>query len=301
MSSGPEINRELSLGEVISKALDIYRRGFIKYFLLFLVVDAVVGIGAALAISGFHFAALPAHPTPSDLASWWASAQGGFRYLALTVILAVVLGALAGAVSIRMASEAIEGRESGFESALRFGISKLVSVVALTLLLSVVVGLGFVALVVPGIILAVVFSVAMPSLLIEKVGVLGSLGRSRELVGHRWLKTFATFVVLLVIVIAIGVVVDVVAGLIGAAFGGGSVIISSALGAVAAPLFPVALTVYFYSNRARVAPPTQAGSASVWSGAAPQSGMKFCPNCGAQLLVAAAYCSNCGARQPASV
>ena len=51
--------------------------------------------------------------------------------------------------------------------------------------------MGLIALIVPGIILAIVFSLALPVLLIEKKGVLESMGRSHALVGHRWLKTFA--------------------------------------------------------------------------------------------------------------
>ena len=295
LASEERISRELSLGEVISKSFGLYRRDFLKYFLLFLVVDTVAGIAVALAVRGFSFATLPSNPTPEQLSSWWSSALGAFAYFVLVIILTVVLSALADAVTIRMASDVIEGRGAGFGQALKFGASKLIFVFVLILLVGIVVGLGFI-LIIPGIILAIMFSLAVPALIIENAGVIGSLGRSRELVGHRWLKTFATFLVLLVIIIAIEVVVSIIS----LAFGGASVVVSSALGAVAAPLVPIALTVYFYSNRARIAPPP-VGQAASGYGLPPQPGMKFCPNCGTQLPASAGFCANCGAKQPTQV
>jgi hypothetical protein len=295
LTSEERITRELSLGDVISKSFGLYRRDFLKYFLLFLVVDTVAGIAVALAVRGFNFATLPSNPTPEQLSSWWSSALGALAYFVLVIILTFVLTALADAVTIRMASDVIEGHGASFGSALKFGASKLISVFVLILLVSIIVGLGFI-LIIPGIILAIMFSLAVPALVIENVGIVGSLGRSRELVGHRWLKTFATFLVIFVVIIAIEIVVSVLS----LAFGGASVVVSSALGAVAAPLVPIALTVYFYSNRARIAP-LPVGQVPGGYGPSPQPGMKFCPNCGTRLPASAAFCSTCGAKQPTQV
>jgi len=295
VTSEESIARELSLGEVITKSFGLYRRDFVKYFLLFLVIDTVAGVAIALAVNGFNFASLPSNPTPEQLSSWWSSVSGALALFVLVTILALVLSALAVAVTIRMASDVIEGRGASFGSALKFGAFKLIFVFVLTLLVSMIVGLGSI-LIVPGIILAIMFSLAVPALVIENAGIVGSLGRSRELVGHRWLKTFTTFLILLVIVIAIEIVVSV----IGLAFGGASLVVGSALGAVAAPLIPISLTVYFYSNRARIAPPP-GEQAPTGYGVSPQPGMKFCPNCGTQLLVSAVFCASCGAKQPIQV
>jgi len=295
VTSEERIARELSLGEVISKSFGLYRRDFLKYFLLFLVIDTVAGVTVALAVSGFNFASLPSNPTPEQLSSWWSSVSGALALFVLVTILAFVLSALAVAVTTKMASDVIEGRGASFGSALKFGASKLIFVFGLTLLVGIIVGLGSI-LIIPGIILAIMFSLAVPALVIENAGVVGSLGRSRELVGHRWLKTFATFLVLLVIVVAIEIVVSVVS----LAFGGARLVVSGALGAVAVPLIPIALTVYFYSNRARIAPPV-VGQAPIGYGVSPQPGMKFCPNCGTQLLVSAVFCASCGAKQPIQV
>lgn len=74
--------------------------------------------------------------------------------------------------------------------------------------------LGFVLLLVPGLILCVVWSVASPSLVMEKRGVFDSLQRSRDLTrGHRW-SIFGLLVVYSILSIVISLTVQ---GLSGAA------------------------------------------------------------------------------------
>jgi len=69
------------------------------------------------------------------------------------------------------------------------------------------------------------------------------------------------------------------------------------------PIIPIALTVYFFSNVARIEPPQPTWPAPPMppslAGAPPQAAVKFCPKCGARLDAAAAFCSSCGAAQSA--
>ena len=54
---------------------------------------------------------------------------------------------------------------------------------------------GFFLLIVPGIWLAVAFSVAVPALLLERIGPFAAMGRSFRLVRGRWWATFGTLLV----------------------------------------------------------------------------------------------------------
>ena len=290
MGSEPGVTRELSLGEVISKTFELYRRNFLKYTALFLVVEIVIGLAGVYAYSAFPIGALPANPTVQDALNRLANVL----YLVGVIgIVSLVFGTIAYGGTIKMASEEIENRPVDLGGAVRFAATKLVWIWVLVIVVGIIVGLGLVAIIIPGIILAIMFSVSFQALLIENAGVIGSLGRSRELVGHRWLKTFAVFLVLVIIVgIAAGVV-----NLISSPFGHWSQLVSSVLSSLYQPVLPVATTVYFYSNRARISSVGQVqGTAPA---AMPASGMKFCPNCGTQLVSTATFCSKCGARQPA--
>jgi hypothetical protein len=288
------ITRELSLGEVVSKTFELYRRNFVKYFVLFVVVEAIIGVVSTWAYNTFPLPTLPPNPTSQQAVNWLTSFLGALIPLAAVVgIVSLVFGTIAFGGTIKMASEEIENRPVALGAAVRFAATKLLWMWVLGLILGIIIGIGFIALIVPGIILAIMFSLTYQALLIENAGIAGSLSRSRELVGHRWLKTFATFLVLGIIIF----IISIILGLISAPFGDASRFVNSVLTAFYQPILPVATTLYFYSNRARVSPGPP-GSASMGPAAVAPPGMKFCTNCGAQLEAAATFCSKCGAKQP---
>jgi hypothetical protein len=293
MAKGEGISQELSIGDVVSRTFDLFRRGFVKYVLLFVVVEAISGILTTLVQRAYVLPTLPAHPTPDQVSSYLSSLVG-------TLIPLVVFSALIGLVfvpiavgsAIKMASDEIQKGQVDLGASVRFSISKLVWMWALGIILGIIVGLGFVALIIPGIILVIMFGLSLNALLIENAGVLGSMGRSRELVAHRWLKTFAVYVIFVIIVgIAAGIV-----GVISSPFGVASSVVSSILSSLYVPLFPIALTVYYYSNLARISPPPGGPTTAAYAPGA-QAGMKYCSNCGTQMIASAVYCPKCGLRQ----
>ncbi len=293
MSSGRMVTQELTVGEVVSKTFELYRRNFAKYFLLYLVVEAVVGVASALAYQTFVLPTLTPNPTQQQIIDWLPGYFSTLvQLIAVIGIVALVFTPIAGGGAIKMASEEVEGRPVELGASVRFAASKLLWMWALGLLVGIIIFLGFIALVIPGIILIIMFCLTLPALLLEDIGVIGSLGRSRELVSHRWLKTFVLLLIWLVILaIAAGIV-----SLVSSPFGWAGNIVSNVLGAFYLPLVPITITLYYYSNLARIAP---AAAGPMPTGQTPPpAGMKFCPNCGTQLVSSATFCSTCGARQP---
>ncbi len=245
------IKRELSLGEVISKTFEVFRRDFTKYIVLFAVVEVIIGVVTALAQHAFVLPTLPPNSTPQQLFSWLPGFLGALvPLLASIFIVTVVFFPIAQGSAIKLASEQIEKGQADLGVSVRFAASKLIRIWALSIVVGIILVLGFIALIVPGIILAIMFSLAFPVLLIENKGVLDSMGRSRELVGHRWLKTFGVYLVLGIIV----VVASVIAGAISGPFGVASPVVNGLLSAFYQPLFPILLAVYYYSSLARITP-----------------------------------------------
>jgi len=287
------ITRELTLGEVISKTFNLYRRDFVKYLVVFLAVEAIIGVLTTLVTRAFILPTLPANPTSQDVLNWLPGFFGTLFYLViLSAVITILLYPVAGGSAIKMASQEIEKGQADLGASVRFTISKLVWLWALSIITGVIVGLGFIALIVPGIILAIMFSLALPALLIENTGVLESIGRSRKLVGQRWLKTFALGIVLVIILAIASAIVNAIS----APFGVARTIASSILSAFYEPLAPIALTVYYFSNVARLAPP-QVTQTSMAPTAAVQAETKFCPRCGTQMPSWASVCPKCGAQQ----
>jgi len=287
------IGRELSLGEVISKTFEVYQRDFTKYFVLFAIVEVITGIIDAAARQYFVLPTLPPNPTPDQAFTWFPGFLGALvSMLAVDLLVVVLFFPVAQGTAIRLASERIEGRQTDLGTSVRFAVSRLVWIWALAILVGIIVALGFVALVVPGVILAIMFCLAFPVLLIENRGVLESMGRSRELVGHRWGKTFVTFLVFGIIVLVGATIVSAIS----APFGAAGPVVNGILSASYQPILPIALVTYYYSNLARLSP-AGAGQTPMAPTMA-QAGTKFCPSCGARLASSSTFCPNCGAKQP---
>ena len=157
--------------------------------------------------------------------------------------------------------------------------------------MGIIVVLGIIALIIPGIILAIMYSLALPVLLIEKKGVFESMSRSRQLVSHRWGKTFGTFLVLGIIVI----IASLIFGAITGPFGIAGTVVNGILSALYQPLFPILLVVYYYSNIARTSPPPTS-QMPMGPTTTLQVGTKLCPSCGTLNASAAAFCTKCGAK-----
>jgi len=288
------IRRELSLGEVISKTFEVYHQDFVKYFVLFAVVEVIIGIVTALAEHAFVLPTLPSNATQQEVFKWLPRFFGALVPLVASIfVVTVVFFPIAQGSAIRLASDRVGKREADLMAAIRFAASKLVWIWVLSILVGISVILGFIALIIPGIILAIMFSLSFPVLLIENRGVLESMSRSRRLVSQRWLKTFATYLVLAIILAVAAAIVSAISS----PFGVAGPVVNGILSAFYQPLFPILLAVYYYSNLARITLPP-GGQMPSSPAVTTEAGVKFCPNCGTQLASSAAFCAKCGARQP---
>jgi hypothetical protein len=288
------IRRELSFGEVFSKTFELYRRDFAKYFVLFAVVGVIMELITSLVEHAIVLPNLPLNPTPQQTTNW-LSAFITAEVLLFTAIFLVALlfGPIAEGGAIKVASERVVKGQVDFGGSVKFVVSKLLSIWALSIVVGIIVFLGTIALFVPGIILAIMFSLALPALIIENKGVLDSMSSSRQLVGNRWGNTFAIFIVLGLIVVIPAVIVSLFSGILGGVVGP---VVNGILSAFYLPLFPILMVVYYYSNLARI---TQPAAGQIWTVPTPnvQPGIKYCINCGTRVPSSAVFCSTCGSRQ----
>ena len=286
------INRELGLGETISKTLQLFRRGFAKYFVLYAVVGVIVQVATTLAQQAFVLPTLPMNPTPQQASNFFAAVFGAiFLLIGVIFVVNIIFSTIAQGSAIMLASEQITKGEASLGASIRLAVSKLLSIWAVSIIVGIIVVLGIIALIVPGIILAIMYSLALPVLLIEKKGVFESMSKSRQLVSHRWGKTFGTFLVLGIIVIIAGLIFSEIT----APFGIVGTVVNGILSALYQPLFPILLAVYYYSNLARISQPPP-GVMPMGPTTTFQAGVKFCPTCGAQNASSATFCTTCGAK-----
>jgi len=177
-----------------------------------------------------------------------------WNFILTLIAMAIVLGIIpwivsniANGICVKCASDLIEKGKASLGESFNFTTNKLLSLLAAALITGILIGLGFIALIVPGIILYIMFYLVVPSVMIENIGAFGSLSRSRRLVSNRWLKT-------LVFSLIIGIItgfVSFIGSLIVRPLGIYSWLLSSTIVAFIQPILPISLTVYYYSMLAK--------------------------------------------------
>jgi hypothetical protein len=247
------LQRELSVGEILTQTFNLYSRNFLQYFVPFLAAGILTGLATIAVSSAIVIPVAPAHPTSQQLLAWFptfliATATSIF----LSGIVSWITNGITTGITIKFTSDMLKKGQANLHTSFNFTLTKVLSLLAASIITGILIVLGFVALVVPGVILALMFSLVYPVIMLEDTGVLGSLSRSRVLVSNRWLKTFGLMLLL-------GIIVAIVNGvfvLIASPFGVVSPLISGILTALITPLFAIAITLYYYSMKARTLPPT---------------------------------------------
>jgi hypothetical protein len=161
---------KIDIGAVIGQAFEQLGRNFGPF-----VVMAAILVGIPAAVSGIlQLMALDGNP--------------GLRIL---VGIVNILGGLAGlvlqAAIIRISAGELDGRRPDVGASLGAGLRKLLPLVGLVIVIGLAVGVGVVLLIVPGVMIGLVWSVAVPSYVVERIGVFDALRRSADLTrGNRW-------------------------------------------------------------------------------------------------------------------
>ena len=195
------VERDFRVGRVFNRAASVLSRNFVP-FVAIAAVAALPNLWRTTAIGG----------------SAAVAARGAHNPYApvLTVFGLVMLGLISFGISqaaiLNAAYQDMSGRPSPIGESLRKGLRRFLPIIGLAILQGLGIFIASVFLLFPGFIVMAMWFVSLPACVVERLGPIGSLGRSRALTkGHRW-KIFG-IVVLLTIVNFIGI--GVIMALIG--------------------------------------------------------------------------------------
>ena len=199
---------EFRIGRIIARSFKILVRNFVPFAVL---TGLLVGIefGAETLITDATDFLIPDTIQRADDGTVPLGELGGTG-AALAVILGIILLVisllaisllfyfLAQAVVIFGTFQDLRGRRASVLDCIKGGLKPVVPIVLIGVLSTIIISLGLI-LIIPGLIFAVGFYVAIPVGVVERPGVWASLARSRELVrGHGWrvfgLLIIATFI-----------------------------------------------------------------------------------------------------------
>ena len=220
-------------GRVIGEAFQTYRDHAGA-----LLGGAVIVIGLAAVINGLF------------------ATTGSLALVAVGVLISIVAGVLYAGYVVKLVQDVRDGRRDFSVGELFSAAAPYIGTLFLNgLLAGIAITIGFVLIIVPGLILITIWSVIAPSIVVEDRGVIEAFGRSRELVrGNGW-NVFGAIVLAFLIVIA----VSIVAGLIGSALGDvGRVVLQAIATVVTAPIAALVASILFFDLGGGVGAPTTA-------------------------------------------
>jgi hypothetical protein len=224
--------KRISVGEVISETFSIYRDNVGALLGSAIVVFIVVGLIAGILQSA-----------------------GGLILVLLATAVRLAGQALYTGFVVRLVQDVRDGRRDlGVGDLFSAASPFILPLIGFGILFGIGVTIGFILLVVPGLILLTFWSVGAPAIVVESIGPIDAFKRSWQLVrGDAW-AVFGTLLVVLLTVIVIGVVLSAIANPIGD--GEASTWIASIVSTtITAPIFAIAVTVLYYDLSGEVVGP----------------------------------------------
>ncbi|GMU21583.1 MAG: hypothetical protein AMXMBFR13_16750 [Phycisphaerae bacterium] len=189
----------MSVGQILDQTFRLYREHFVRFFTIVAVVYVPVGLLSILLI------ALVFQETTQitvDQQTGAIDASGVVASMITTgaiALLAMVGTQLCNGALIKNVSEAYLGRQSSVGEAYRFVLPKIGTLIWASFLVGVVVMIGFILLIVPGVIFALWFALTTPAIVAENLKASRGMSRSKVLASGNLGKIFGTLFIVAVI------------------------------------------------------------------------------------------------------
>ena len=179
------------VGNAVSRTFEVFFQNFVPFF----------AISAVAAAPLFVYGLAQGGSAKPGYAIW------------VQYALQITLSALCEAMIIYATFQAMRNRPVRPTESIARGLARFGPIIAATILTTAVIAVGYVLLIVPGIIASLMFCVTLPACVVERLGPVDSMKRSSALTsGYRW-PIFGAF---LVIGIVGAVVAATAAGMLGA-------------------------------------------------------------------------------------
>ena len=185
---GPGGFRPRALDEILSEAFRIYRENAGNLILIVAAVVVPLSFISAVAVRLFD-----------------VTVAGAI----IAAAIGVIIWAILQAAMLRGAAQATIGDPVDIEASYRWGLNRFGSVLLVAVLVGIVVGVGFLLLIIPGIIFLVFLSVSEPSLIVEN-------RRGTEAMSRSWNLVRGQFWHALAVILVAAIIAGVIQGILGA-------------------------------------------------------------------------------------
>ncbi len=190
-------NSLLDIGDYISIGGSEYTKNFKNFVILTLLINLPI------AIVGLF---LPSEEQPNPENSW---------IILIFILLSIILGTLAALAVPKMIERSIQGQTLSATTALQNATPKLFIALVVSIITAIIVGIGFILLLIPGIWLGVLLSFTFSAIAVRNCG-LNALSYSRSLVKNRWWAVFGRSLLLGLCFAVVYILLAIAVGLISA-------------------------------------------------------------------------------------
>lgn len=230
--------------------------------------------------------------------------RAGLAGSLLSLLLDLIFAALATGIVVQMAADEYLGKETDLSKSVGSALEVILSLIVASILVPLIIIVGIVLLIVPGIIFWIMFSVTIPVIVLERKGVLEALGRSRKLASKNWGHIFGALMVGIIVILLASFIRSLIVNILAFLLGRGlATLIAIFLSSIISPIYAILTTVLYFDLFARksvamvpppIYPPTRPETVFKRE-ELPKKPYKYCPYCGAEIPPGARFCPRCGA------
>jgi hypothetical protein len=164
---------EFRIGEVLIRTWNILSRHFLTFVLLVGIAELI-----PLLVTLYRRSEAPI-ARPLDMSA--------VETTLLILLLQIILNSFAQAIVVFAAFQDLRGRPVSAAESFRQGLSRAVPVIVTSILTGLLVGIGWLFCLVPGLIAMAAMAVVLPACVVERLGPIQSMSRSSDLTsGHWW-------------------------------------------------------------------------------------------------------------------
>lgn len=288
--------QKIPIMEILDSSFSLYSTKIEAFFIIFLLLNSV---NAALVHIAVLF--LPKFNPPygsTDSFFTWLTGYGVTAIIVLSLLFVAVwvITNIGSGLIVQYILEVLEGKRADLKRSLTSLLHFLGQTLVISFLTGTLTVLGFILLVFPGVIMMVMFSLAIPALISERLGIFDSLRRSKELTDNMWWRTF----LLLLAIFTMFTIAYLLAEVLTVSFyqiyqqNLARTIVTLIIISLIEPIYPISITqLYYRIKRLKALHP----SIKVQEYMPPrisETEIGFCYNCGQVLPYDAIYCPNCG-------
>lgn len=213
----------MSVSGILDRALRLYRDQFVRFVAIAAIVQVPLGLMMSVGLALIIGAGTVADRSEDPPVFLMAAGAVGFLVF---MVFALVGHQICTAALLKCVGETYLGGEATVWQAYRFVLRKALTLICAAILVVLISMLGYMLCIVPGVIFSLWYALTTPAIVMENLGAVAGMGRSKQLAKGNLGKIFLVFLIILLITWMLTYPLNFAAGLLAGLISRGDPLIS---------------------------------------------------------------------------